>query len=370
MEMTPRERLLATVNFEPLDRPLRWETIGFWNETLSRWHNEGLSPDIKDQVVVMLTQGFDLQAPIMLGAHEHPGFDPLFPEEILRVEENYTIKRDFSGSIIKVFTDGNSSIPIFIESPVKDRKSWEEVKRRLDPNSEERLKPWKPFVDLAKSQPWPFTVYICGLFGTLRHLFGFENLMYAYYDQPELIHDISKHWVKMWKRVVTKISENKRPDMLSLWEDMCGKNGPLISPKMFQEFMSPYYKELIGFARNELGIPAIGVDTDGDCTPIIQKFVDAGVNVLWPFEVRAGMDVLKVRERWPNQFVIYGGIDKTKLALDKKAIEEEVLRVVPKMLEKRGYIPSLDHAVPPDVPYENWIYYRDFVREIGSKFAG
>jgi uroporphyrinogen-III decarboxylase len=90
------------------------------------------------------------------------------------------------------------------------------------------------------------------------------------------------------------------------------------------------------------------------------------VNLIWLFEVRAGMDVLKVRDQWPDQFAIWGGIDKTVLAKGKKEIETEVMRVVPVMLKKQGYIPSLDHCVPPDVPYENWNYYRDLVREVGS----
>jgi uroporphyrinogen-III decarboxylase len=72
------------------------------------------------------------------------------------------------------------------------------------------------------------------------------------------------------------------------------------------------------------------------------------------------------REQWPHQFAIWGGIDKTTLARGKKEIEAEVMRVVPQMLKKRGYIPALDHTVPPDVSYENWIYYRDLVREVGA----
>ncbi len=364
MEMTPRERFLATANFEPVDRPVRWEATGFWTETIERWHTEGLSPSIKDPVALYVNEEFDFQVPVIIGAHEHPGFDPVFTEEIHEENKRYIVKRDFTGNIIKVFTEGTSSIPLIIEAPVKDRKSWEEVKWRLDPGSKGHLDTWGPFIELAENQPWPLIVYISGLFGTMRHLFGFENLMYSYFEQRDLIHDISRHWVNLWKGVISGICKIKRPDSVSLWEDMCGKNGPMISPKMFNQFMTPYYKELIDFLRDELQIPVISVDTDGDCTKIIPDFVECGVNMIWPFEVRAGMDVLKVREQWPDEFVIWGGIDKTVLALDKKAIETEVMRVVPGMLEKRGYVPSLDHNVPPDVSYENWLFFRELVRNL------
>lgn len=364
MEMTPRERFLATANFEKVDRPVRWEATGFWTETIDRWHNEGLPPTINDPVALYMNEGFDFQIPVMIGAHEHPGFDPVFEEEIIEASERYTLKRDFTGTVIKVFTDSVSTIPSVIETPVKNRDSWEEVKWRLNPESKGHIEKWRPLIEMAQDQPWPLIIYISGLFGTLRHLFGFENLMYAYYEQSDLIHDISRHWVKLWQGIISRICDVKRPDSISLWEDMCGKNGPMISPGMFSEFMTPYYRELNGFLRNELKVPVIGVDTDGDCTKIIPHFVETGVNMLWPFEVRAGMDVLKVREEWPDQFVIWGGIDKTELARDKKAIEAEVMRIVPKMLEKGGYVPSLDHNVPPDVSYENWLYYKELVRKL------
>jgi uroporphyrinogen decarboxylase len=367
MTMTPRERLIATVRFEPLDRPVRWEAIGFWTETLARWHREGLPAGVKEEISAYLWNGFDLQVPLYLGAHLHAGFDPLFAEEILDQDGQHTIKRDFSGSVVKVFTDGSSTPPHFLKFPVRDRQSWEEVKPRLDPDTPGRLAGWAPFIGLAQAQPLPLIVYLPGLFGTHRHLLGFEPLMISYYEQPELLHDISRHWVKLWKGALAKVAQQQRPDMISLWEDMCGKNGPLISPKMFAAFMAPYYHELVAFVKQELRIPVVGVDTDGNLTKLIPLFVNAGVNLLWPFEVQAGMDVLKVREAWPQQFAILGGMDKRELAKNQAAIAAEVRRVLPAMLKKRGYVPSLDHNVPPDVPFENWIYYRDLVREIGER---
>jgi uroporphyrinogen decarboxylase len=81
------------------------------------------------------------------------------------------------------------------------------------------------------------------------------------------------------------------------------------------------------------------------------------------------MGVLEVRRQWPHQFAIWGGIDKRELAKDKAAIEKEVMRVVPEMLKKRGYIPSLDHNVPPDVSFDNWNFYVDLVRSIGDFYS-
>lgn len=361
---------MATAEHRPLDRPVRRESLGFWRETLARWQNEGLPEHVQNEIAAHVHFGFDLVAPIFLGAHEHPGLDPLFAEEILEQDSRITLKRNFAGAIVRVFTDGQSTPPTHLDFPVKDQQTWEKIKARLDPKTPGRLAPFLPFIELARTQAWSLEVYLPGLFGTHRHLLGFERLMISYSDQPELLHQISRHWVRLWKNVIAQIRDRHRPDMVYLWEDMCGKNGPLIGPKTFAAFMSPYYLDLIGFLKNELGVPVVGVDTDGDMSLLIPKFVDAGVNLLLPFEVQAGMDVIRVREEWPEEFVIWGGMDKRALARDKKAIADEVKRVLPRLLKQGRYIPAIDHAVPPDVSLENWNFFLDLVRETGEKFYG
>ncbi len=215
--------------------------------------------------------------------------------------------------------------------------------------------------------PPPFPcVYIAGLFGTHRHLLGFTRLMLAYRRQPQLLHAISRHWVDFWKGVLGRIADINTPDMVSMWEDMCYINGPMIGPDAFGAFMLPYYKQLIAFIKDELGVPAVGVDTDGKMNKLIPPFVEAGVNIIWPFEVQAGMDVLEVRRQWPRQFVIWGGMDKRALYGDREAIKAEVMRVVPPLLAAGGYIPAIDHAVPPEVSLDNWLYFLELVRDVGE----
>jgi len=363
VEMTPRERFLATMSFEPVDRYFRWEGMGLWDETFVRWHGEGLPEDINDGGYEYFYHGYDPQSHIVLGSYLHPGFDPVFQEKVIEKKGSHLVKQDMAGAIIEIPADGSSTIPLYLDFPVKDRDSWEKIKFRLNPDTPGRLAEVDPFVQLAMDEPWPLFTRICGLFAMHRFLFGFENLMYAYYDDPDLLHDISRHWVKMWKSVLHKLTLKRPPDIVDLHEDMCGKNGPVIGPSMFDEFMMPYYRELVGYVKSDLNIPAVGVDTDGEMSVLIPKFHEAGVNFLWPFEVQAGMDVIQVREAWPN-IVIMGGIDKRALAGGRKAIEGEVMRVVPPMLKKGGYIPCTDHNIPPDVPYDNFLYYLEFMRNL------
>ena len=150
MEMTPRERFLATVAFEPVDRPFRLETLGFWPETLERWHGEGLPADVVDELGAFLFSGVDLQLPVYIGAHEHPGFDPLFEETVIEQDERYIVRIDKSGSKVRVLTDGSSTIPDFLEAPVKDEADWEGLKLRLDHATPGRLEFWNTLVETAR----------------------------------------------------------------------------------------------------------------------------------------------------------------------------------------------------------------------------
>jgi uroporphyrinogen decarboxylase len=135
---------------------------------------------------------------------------------------------------------------------------------------------------------------------------------------------------------------------------------------MFEEFVVPYYRRLTGFLK-EHGVKTIVVDTDGDCWKLIPGFLQGGVTGMYPFEVQAGMDVVEVRKQFPK-LVIQGGLDKTRVAAGKEAIDAELEAKLPYMLSQGGYIPFCDHMVPPDVPWQNFCYYRVRVREYVERY--
>ena len=105
------------------------------------------------------------------------------------------------------------------------------------------------------------------------------------------------------------------------------------------------------------------VDTDGDPTKLIPLFIEAGVNCIWPIEVAAGVDPIKFRKEFGNCISLIGGIDKRILTGNKEDIKNEVLRICDYMFPGGGYIPTIDHSVPPDVPYENFLYYLDIKKK-------
>ena len=105
------------------------------------------------------------------------------------------------------------------------------------------------------------------------------------------------------------------------------------------------------------------VDSDGNNFDILPLFTEAGVNIFIPCEIPAEMEPLEIRKQYP-ELALLGGIDKRALPRGKKAIEEEIMRKVPAMLEKGGYFPSLDHHVPADISFDNFCYYVEYLRRL------
>ena len=103
-------------------------------------------------------------------------------------------------------------------------------------------------------------------------------------------------------------------------EDLSGKNGPIISGAMFDEFVGSYYRKLIPMLKAR-GVGNVFVDTDGDFMMMIPNFMDAGVDGFLPMDVNAGMDIVKVRENFPTLKFI-GGYNKLRIDDGKEAIDE------------------------------------------------
>jgi uroporphyrinogen decarboxylase len=335
------------------------ETIGLDDDTIKAWKREGWKP--KAEPVNFVTEfDMDLIAPAFFGSHLHPGFHPPFEEKVIEDDGRRQVIQTQAGIIQERFSDGSMSIPRFLKFPVENMDDLQELLPRLDPIDHARVYAWKWAFDLAKNSDWPLYVFVAGCFGSHRHLMGFENLMVAYAHEPELIHAMSQAWEALVIGIVERCRTHGEVDAICFWEDMCYKNGPMISPGMFSEYIQPYYKRVCDRAK-ELGVTGLHVDTDGECTLLIPLFMEAGVNYMEPFEVQAGMDIRKVREDHPK-LVIHGGLDKRALAKDRDAIDAELEAKLSFMLERRGYIPCIDHIVPPDVPIENWLYFLDRVR--------
>jgi uroporphyrinogen decarboxylase len=104
------------------------------------------------------------------------------------------------------------------------------------------------------------------------------------------------------------------------------------------------------------------VDSDGLVDELVEVMFHHGVNSFFPFEVQAGNDAAAYRRRYPSMSV-WGGLDKRALAADKTAINRELDRAT-ELFSLGGYVVGFDHAIPPDVPWENFRYFVEELKTI------
>ena len=391
-EMNARERFEAIMHFEPGVRTLRWE-FGYWNATVERWYQEGLPlgpyspPPGLPAGGAHYGEGLpfpwkpdafryrDLDVHNLLGLDDGAAnvplnwrFCPAFKETILEQDDTTVLMVNTGGVTLRARKESDS-IPQFIDWPVKDRASWERVKEeRLSTKEVLARFParWETVSSIYRNLGCPLGVRMDGFFSIPRELLGVQNQLVMYYDDPNLMHDINDHLANLWLAILEETVSRVDLDFVHIWEDMAFKNGPLISPRMFGEFLTPYYRRVTDFLK-EHGVDVIFVDTDGDCWLLIDPFLEAGVTGLFPFEVQSGMDIVEVRRRYPR-LLIQGGLDKIKVAEGKQAIDAELEAKLPPMLSQGGYIPFLDHLVPPTISWENFYYYRERVNQYIERY--
>ena len=301
-------------------------------------------------------------------------FVPAFPEKVLEERGECEVVRDHAGRHVLYFKGRRSGfMPEYLEHPVKDRKSWEEtVRPRLDPSSPERFADLEQRMITAKAAAAKGMLIVQNLIGGymyLRSLIGPEDLLFFFYDQPDLIHACMQAWFDLADAVIARHQQSVTLDEFFLAEDICYNNGGLISPDMMREFLLPYYQQLIRNIRSRQidreRHMYLQIDTDGFADPVIPLYREIGMDVMSPFEVAAGCDVVRTGHAYPD-LVIFGGIDKRVLAKSTRDIDRMVEEILPVMRERGGYIPTCDHGVPEEVPYKNYVHYRKRCLELGG----
>jgi uroporphyrinogen decarboxylase len=353
--------------------PFYQKEFGFY--CLERWYSEGLdrNADLSQEF------GYDDNAVYNLSqlGWTTPPFAPAFEEKLIEDRGDHEVIQDTAGRYVIYFKGRRTGfMPEYIDHPVKDKKTWEEnVKWRLDPNNSCREQYISSICNTQvikeSAAKGMFIVQrLIGGYMYLRALLGPEKLLYTFYDMPDLIHDCMKTWLNIAVASAQKITQYVDADELFLAEDICYNVGPLIGPDTCKEFLFPYYQEFLKQYKNNRQNKDkhlfIQVDTDGNAPSVIDLYREQiGMDVMSPFEVASGCDVVQIGEKYPY-LVLSGGIDKRILATDKKTIEKYLQVILPKMRQRGGYIPTCDHGVPEEVSLENYRFYRKLCLEIGN----
>ena len=315
------ERFRAVMNFQPVDRLPRWEWAMWWDLTIDRWHGEGLPRELGSGQVFDIARYF--------------GLDPY--QQFWFSTTDSTIE----------------ATQHHVEGIVSNMDDYLRIRPQLFPNhgaSIETMRPWAQRQRLGDAVVW---CTLEGFFWFPRTLMGFSKLMLAFYEQPELIHQINRDLLEFNFGLLDKIFPACVPTFMTIAEDMSYNHGPMISKRVFDDFVAPYYRELLPRLQ-ERNIPLV-MDTDGDVTLLAPWLQELGVTGVLPLERQAGVDGMKLRRQFPALRMV-GHFDKMTMNRGEAAMRAEFERLAP-LMKTGGFIPSVDHQTPPGVSLEQYRCY-------------
>lgn len=353
------------MNYQPVDRVPNHE-VGIWVQTKQRWREEGLATDDMhwDWFVGEPRWDMDPREYIAVNAAE---MCPPYEEKVLSREGDTEIIQHANGVITKALITGMAegmrmSMDEYLSFPVTTPADLQALKRRFRASSPRRHPPyWREFqLPGWRTRQHPLVLgpncSILGYYWRAREWMGTENLSYAWYDEPEMMHEMMEFITDFTIETTRPFLEaGIKPDYVFINEDLSMKNGPLLSPAMYAEFIQPQLKRLIAYFKAN-GVPWVVIDTDGNCELIIPYFLDVGVDGIWPMERASDMDPRAIRKKFGRDLRLWGGVDKRELAKDFNAIDAH-LRTFQPLVAEGGFIPTVDHLVPPDVSLVNFEHY-------------
>ena len=388
--MTNRERETLTLNFGKPDRGAIEETFYPWALTAQRYKREGMPAEIADNAKDITNDLAGNKAnqtekylPVEWGAgvmdyEQYLGFDPVrrihfvlpfrrFEEKVLEETAEHTIIQNvFGQKLIHRNTQG-SDLFLPYEPVVSTPEDWEKLKAHAEKElelyfSDEQIDAAYGHLKEGHDRgDYSIRLNIEGFFWVPRELMGDEEQMYAFYDEPEMLHDMAEYICKVYETKLMRVVKMLQPDVIYIMEDLSGKNGPMISGEFFDAFIGAYYRRLIPQFK-AAGVKNVFVDTDGDFCKIIPNFIAAGVDGFLPMDVNAGMDIVAVRKQFPPLKFI-GGFNKLMIEEGPAAIDAEFERILP-VVRQGGYIVGADHQVTPDSSLENYRYYIGRLKEV------
>jgi uroporphyrinogen decarboxylase len=208
-------------------------------------------------------------------------------------------------------------------------------------------------------------VHLNDVLSVPRNLMGFENLMAAFGEQPELVRALVEMSVAT-NLTLAKEAVQRGADFVFTGDDYASTERPFISPRMFRELLHPQLRRvMIGF--KELGLLVIK-HTDGNILPILDMIVDSGIDALDPIDPLAGLDIGEMKRRFAGQLALKGNVDCAHTLTNgtEKQVVEETLSVIRKAGEGGGLILSSSNSIHSGVKPGNYLAMWNAIRMYGQ----
>ena len=264
--------------------------------------------------------------------------------------------------------DVTYSMPEFIRFDVYDRASFERYKALCSPSQ-----PWTAAQLDAACKPYenrtrPLWIPLESTWGSMRSVMGMELACTVLYDDPALAHDFME-WQRWQNRAFWfPVIERLKPEVVALSEDFCYNHGMMISAAHFNEFCAEGYREINEVVKQN-GVTAFLLDCDGFVEPALPQLMQSGVNAVFPWEVKSGNDLYRVRENHP-ELILFGGVEKECANAGNAGLIRAEMESKRDLIRAGRYFPNGDHGMQPLADFETMCKFMTVLHEVTENPTG
>jgi uroporphyrinogen decarboxylase len=385
---TPRQIVDALLRGQKAERVALME--GPWNDTIAAWVQQGYPTrwvfKLKGQDRWRRDDGM-WEAAQKEGEYEEPvppwehfGFDmvgtggwfDIMPlrdhEELLEETDAWTIKRNGAGAALKYWKH-KSGTPEHVDFLMTSRDIWErDYRPHLLPWDEQRLEDIegqrKNTQDARAADRWVHYGHMF-IWESMRQSMGDVTMYQSLLLDPAWVHDYNQVYTTFYQKAFACLFEQLGiPDGIWLYEDLGYKNGLFASPKVLNELIFPYYKQMVDFFH-AYDLPVV-LHTCGSTAQALPLIVEVGFDALNPMERKArDNDPFVFAEKYGDKIAFVGGLDARIFETnDKEVIRREIIAYLEGM-KARGarLVFASDHSLSTNIRYDTYRYVVEIYRE-------
>ena len=338
-EMNSTERVLAVIQKQIPDRVPHFE-FGYASDVIASLTGGGTYEDLIDLL--------DIDAVIC-----KPDYRKLMiGQKNIRDEWGVTRTTGFE----------EYAVPLDEYAPIKswsDLEKWEPP----DPRAVERFTSMKSCVQRFKGKRAIF-VSVRDVWSHPRDLMGYENLMVACLQQPDLVQEVIQKCVKHTLQIL-EIAAELGVEFVVTSDDIADNRSTLISPKVWEKLFLPHFHRFVQ-SVHDLGL-FFWKHTDGQIMAVLDGLVEAGIDGIDPIDPQAGMDLAKVKQFYGSRIAIKGNVNCASILVSgpKEAVVQEVKECIAKAGKNGGYVCSSSNSIHKGVQPELYKVMVDAIHQYG-----
>jgi uroporphyrinogen decarboxylase len=327
--MTPKQRVVAALRREPVDRLPVVEMAIDW----------AVMRGLGYRRYADMIRGLDLDAAPVNQALYLMGWRRWVLPFVEYYTDEWGVRSRFAGELLPVPVGHPLPTPAAFNEfrPPKPEKSpilkaIRYVKRRLPDRA----------IVLVSRNDFAASWFLC----------GFDVLLMSFIDDPEFVGRLGRMVNDYYARLF-ELAIEAGVDVVFLTDDYAYKSGTLMSREHFERFVLPLLRRSVGAIHDAGGLCV--KHTDGDVSGILDLIVETGVDGIGPLEPAAGNDLAEIQRRWGDRVAVIGNVDVDLLSRGSAAEVQSVTETLVRALAPRGgHLLSSGNTITSSVQAENF----------------